>query len=1134
MATLTTPTKPQFPRLDPLLDSRSPSRSPRRKAQFAIRELDPLLANLSPHSTLRALQATAIIPGGVATQDALTNSINDATPAEREIGIRAAFAAQKLREWLDEVSKWKWPARRDRAFGLGFLPPSSPINRQPSYIGSLTSDQVTQYEIRLEEIKDDLDSLDIDDIKDHVLAAHVPSRKPDNVTKSSASRKSYGRMRDFTALITATVIQALPDLAKLNILLDEWDVRLRVLRSLPKFRALLDSVQQDIETSFREIRSTEQLTTITDDFVESKKSVLGEHVSDLGRRADRFLDILEGHEDSLPQAWIDRLEKTELDYATWVVEAHRTALRNKLASVNSTIIQDGQATDSHVLASEDLHPPTDALHPSTIDHHTSLIPKDIQPSTSEDPSVDSTSTPWASIPTEPMARSNTSLDQTMRHPDDSNSMPRIKHKPSLTIALPESKGHRREISKISVADSMFSVTSDISNAEIMDATRTSVMPSPKINMVDNPFKVGNEDLTWFGPKSSATLEGGQKPPMLQRASTASIEVVPSHHLKRVMLTRSASWDMLSQLPETPSPSTPTKALKQLVGENSPTRKAPFVEAEDAPAIGQTSATLKDTTPLPSPTPSLLVEPLRVRTKSEDIGIPPVPTLPRRSSKRQPVMSTSSTSPLTPISSASPMTPVETSDVWKPRLDKPEHTVLEEPASSKIPIELTTPRQIPPVSLDDKIQDLLTSLPTKIRLAKDTDNSAFPPTSNPSTRSSTPTPGLTLSAVKSEASSRKSSVGDSEIRLYHLTRAGQARDTPPVKLFVRTIGDGNRVMVRVGGGWADLGEYLREYSLHHGSRTKGDGRLEVARFPVTGHRDSVASSGASNAKSRRKSGSPSLAQNGFEGSSPGELVNNKIRQPLTRTRSPEQSDQGHKRQSISSTPPVPAIPVTFTTISPTIAAISDSTGAVTTTAIDPDSGLSPLGQPGYPSQGGLVSAKRSSTTSSSGVTTTTVVASPTTTSTRYTPLGAAGPKSNKRASSTLGTLPGTSNDAWVEGLVGKARAVSGGAPNINPGTMTTSTSTSTTTTTTVGSVPTGRRTSYWGLGSSPASNRIASPQPRSSPAPSDRTVSPSTSTGSADVKSRRSSLMSRPKNRMSLGDIGGIKRVFLRKKTGEVH
>ncbi|OBT50890.1 hypothetical protein VE04_09775 [Pseudogymnoascus sp. 24MN13] len=34
------------------------------------------------------------------------------------------------------------------------------------------------------------------------------------------------------------------------------------------------------------------------------------------------------------------------------------------------------------------------------------------------------------------------------------------------------------------------------------------------------------------------------------------------------------------------------------------------------------------------------------------------------------------------------------------------------------------------------------------------------------------------------------------------------------------------MVRVGGGWADLGEYLKEYSSHHGRRAERSGEIQV--------------------------------------------------------------------------------------------------------------------------------------------------------------------------------------------------------------------------------------------------------------------------------------------------------------------
>lgn len=61
-------------------------------------------------------------------------------------------------------------------------------------------------------------------------------------------------------------------------------------------------------------------------------------------------------------------------------------------------------------------------------------------------------------------------------------------------------------------------------------------------------------------------------------------------------------------------------------------------------------------------------------------------------------------------------------------------------------------------------------------------------------------------------------GNSEIKVYHL----QAPDRDkPIKLYVRLVGEDERVMVRVGGGWADLGDYLKEYAIHHGRRSASD-------------------------------------------------------------------------------------------------------------------------------------------------------------------------------------------------------------------------------------------------------------------------------------------------------------------------
>jgi hypothetical protein len=153
-------------------------------------------------------------------------------------------------------------------------------------------------------------------------------------------------------------------------------------------------------------------------------------------------------------------------------------------------------------------------------------------------------------------------------------------------------------------------------------------------------------------------------------------------------------------------------------------------------------------------------------------------------------------------------------------------------------------------LEEKISSILTTIPARIHLksapAHDAEvastssslsasrNEKFnskSPSSTPS-RSNTPTPSLTLTPAFPR--SRYSRIGggkEKTVRVYHLHRGGK---TAPTKLFVRSVGEnGERVMVRVGGGWADLGEYLREYALHHGRRTTSSGRVEVQGLPAQG-------------------------------------------------------------------------------------------------------------------------------------------------------------------------------------------------------------------------------------------------------------------------------------------------------------
>lgn len=92
--------------------SRESSRSisPERNPGALYQKIDPLLANLSPESTLHALTSAEAVPSNEKfAHDVLSRSISHVSPADRALGIRAAIAAQNLGLWYKEVRSWTWP-----------------------------------------------------------------------------------------------------------------------------------------------------------------------------------------------------------------------------------------------------------------------------------------------------------------------------------------------------------------------------------------------------------------------------------------------------------------------------------------------------------------------------------------------------------------------------------------------------------------------------------------------------------------------------------------------------------------------------------------------------------------------------------------------------------------------------------------------------------------------------------------------------------------------------------------------------------------------------------------------------------------------------------------------------------------
>lgn len=329
---------PSIPRFaPPRTHTRTPSRSPTRH-----RLADDILSDLSPATTLEAFTN----PSGK-----LKASIEAATPSERAFGLRATLASKKIQEWVDELSGWPWPAEGG---SLGFEIPSAKrrklsiqgddrgrrnsngYTQEPKYIGSLLETEVERYENRIDDITADMEDLNVEEIKRQVLDTHFsprsrPSSSASNAPPMPSLFASYTRMDDFTAVITATVLQSLPNLSRLTRLMDVWNIRLSVLRKVPPLMLALDDAEIALKSGWTAIDKSDASQNphpnedayLTRKAFEVMREVLQDKVTTFGQDLDYMLDTLEGREDTLPDSWLDRMETLENDYGTWVVSGDR-------------------------------------------------------------------------------------------------------------------------------------------------------------------------------------------------------------------------------------------------------------------------------------------------------------------------------------------------------------------------------------------------------------------------------------------------------------------------------------------------------------------------------------------------------------------------------------------------------------------------------------------------------------------------------------------------------------------------------------------------------------------------------------------------------------------------------------------
>ncbi|RKF59839.1 hypothetical protein OnM2_056003 [Erysiphe neolycopersici] len=335
-----------LPRIIQPLQKQNPSRP------FTLQRAlsNDILFDLDPSRTLEALTSSS---GSLSTVN------EDVTPSERAFGIRAVIACKSIKEWLEELTNWTWP----KTEGLtGFeksptnergLPTShetldeaADLNSGPylKYIGCLTESQISMYESRINQISDAMEDLRVDEIKRQVLDTHFSSKSRPSSSCSSVplskflSLESYSKINDFTAIITASILQALPRLSKLVRLMEIWRVRICVLWKMPAFFVALEDTEIALKSGWNAIKNIENGTDIeicTKSKVISRETfdviryILQEKVMTLGQRLDFMLNMLEGSQDTIPDSWLARMEDIEEDYGEWVVAGERQVRRGQ-------------------------------------------------------------------------------------------------------------------------------------------------------------------------------------------------------------------------------------------------------------------------------------------------------------------------------------------------------------------------------------------------------------------------------------------------------------------------------------------------------------------------------------------------------------------------------------------------------------------------------------------------------------------------------------------------------------------------------------------------------------------------------------------------------------------------------------
>jgi hypothetical protein len=771
------------------------------------------LRDLTPATTLRAFTEEPVPFDTTREEYKIFACIDSLTPAERDLGSRVAKAAQRLKGWCAEIEQWGWtggfeqPSAEDKEKRRRSLEArmaehvANPEALAPlEYYGSLLSADLEQHEARLDDMSEELLNMDVDELKEYVLDMHPQGRSRPGSAGFGISRASYQPMDDFSFLITQTLLSALPHHAQLKDRLNTWTARVSILRAAPRY---LDDLQQARKAMRLGWDALVPPTDTSDtafkqwkEAVDTISGVLRGKVSDLGQRLDRMLDTLEGRDDCLPDRWIDVFEALEVDFGRWVPESTRRVIDFDVRR------QSSQTKQGNLETKQDVRKP-DTHSRAPTSPRTPLLsvtePQLVRPTASEDDS-----------------RADTAGKE--------DSTPALEHAVE-TFSAPSFEGAYGEASQ-----------------EIPRTTtpQNETILSHPIIVVDavSPGEPG-------GPRDLGTTVSPNK----LRVENAS-----------------PSIDEESEFDE-------GDTVVHIEAEDIPRGAVPVIVSEDG-SPASSGGKIEPNVFADSPT--------LTSTDGTDVEVPQTPRSRRLSTSSFSSTTSMESSPISTVEESPTARTVGNRSIRAPRPElnaamrkrRPAKTAAL-PSVDAAPWPPTQFSHKKPSTVDDlerKISDILTTIPAHIRLTSGPGADApevkqSHGLSHKSSRgylraarsaSGLRTPQLTLSPAKHDheganhGAGRKSANArfDNDIKLYHLTQPGKEQ---PIKLFIRRVGEnGERVMVRVGGGWSDLGEYLRQYAEHHGRRTASEGRFEVLGLEVQNSDTSTARPGSA-MSTRRASG-----------------------------------------------------------------------------------------------------------------------------------------------------------------------------------------------------------------------------------------------------------------------------------------